>query len=394
MRPESTAWERAAEVREAADGWLRSGAIDGATHEAVRAAYPDPRVTSSATWRILTAGMVTAVMLCILGAAWVATQPGAAGLALLLFVFAAVSFFSTEHLDASPRLARRGAAGATAFWGCVFVLAGLGLFLHGRPGIRSDLAFDAVLLAGALVWGAGCWRWGNALFAGFSALSLFVFLGRLPLGRVLLVLAGSALAVRAARRSDDAAWAPSHRRAAVILLVTGVVAAYVAINVYSVDEQWLEGLRHFAPSRATPPGALFVLAGVATVAFPVVILVWAWTSRRTVLLDVGIVLLALSLVTLRHYVHVASLWVVLTASGAVLIALALAVERALGRSPAGEVAGFTADALFSDERRQRILQTLPVVAAFTPAAPAPAADDKGFAGGGGTFGGGGASEKF
>jgi hypothetical protein len=106
------------------------------------------------------------------------------------------------------------------------------------------------------------------------------------------------------------------------------------------------------------------------------------------------VLLALSLVTLRHYVHVAPLWVVLTASGALLIALALAVERALRRSPGGEHTGFTADALFSDERRQHILQTVPVVAAFTPAAPAAAAEEKGFAGRGGTFGGGGASGKF
>jgi hypothetical protein len=85
--------------------------------------------------------------------------------------------------------------------------------------------------------------------------------------------------------------------------------------------------------------------------------------------------------------------VALTASGALLIALALVVERALRRSPGGERAGFTADALFSDERRH-LLQTVPVVAAFTPAAPAAAAEEKGFTGHGGTFGGGGASEKF
>ena len=48
------------------------------------------------------------------------------------------------------------------------------------------------------------------------------------------------------------------------------------------------------------------------------------------------VLLALSLVTLRHYVHVPPLWVALALSGALLIALALAVERALRRAPAGE----------------------------------------------------------
>jgi hypothetical protein len=86
--------------------------------------------------------------------------------------------------------------------------------------------------------------------------------------------------------------------------------------------------------------------------------------------------------------------VALTASGALLIAMALAVERALRRSPAGERGGVTADTLFSDERGQPLLQAVPVVAAFTPEPGTPAADEKGFTGRGGTFGGGGASEKF
>jgi hypothetical protein len=66
----------------------------------------------------------------------------------------------------------------------------------------------------------------------------------------------------------------------------------------------------------------------------------------------------------------------------------------LRRSPDGERAGFTADALFSDDRRQRLLQTVPVVATFTPAANVTRADEPGFAGRGGTFGGGGASDRF
>ena len=104
-------------------------------------------------------------------------------------------------------------------------------------------------------------------------------------------------------------------------------------------------------------------------------------------------LLALSLVTVRQYVHVAPLWVVLTLAGALLVGLALAVERALRRARRGEIAGFTADPLFSDERRQQALQIVPVVTALTPPAGA-AAHDAGFAGEGGRFGGGGAQDKF
>jgi hypothetical protein len=103
------------------------------------------------------------------------------------------------------------------------------------------------------------------------------------------------------------------------------------------------------------------------------------------------VLLGLSIVTLRHFVHIAPLWVVLSVSGAVVVVLALWLERTLRRAPGGEISGFTADVLFSDERRQRVLQIGPVVATFTPPST-PLAEEKGYAGGG-RFGGG-ASEKF
>jgi hypothetical protein len=226
-----------------------------------------------------------------------------------------------------------------------------------------------------------------------SALSLFLFLGRMPYGRVLWVLVGAALAGLPARRLDEASWAPSHRRAAAVLVVAGVVAAYAAVNVYSFEAQLLEYLG-FGARRIVPSRGLVVLSAFATAVVPPAVLVWGARSRRTFLLDTGIVLLALSLVTLRHYVHIAPLWAMLILSGAVLVILALAVERALRRAPAGDIAGFTADPLFSDDRRQHALQIVPVVAAFTSAAPGPAAQEKDFTGGGGKFGGGGAGEKF
>ena len=171
MRLESVAWERAAEVRDAAAGWLRAGAIDRSTLETIRSKYPDPCVTPSLVWRILTAVMVSAVALCTFGAVWIAAQPGPAGLGLVLLVFAAALVGVTEHLEATPRLARRGAAGATSFWAGLFVLAGLLLLLHESLGVPTERVLDVVLVASVLGWGAGCWRWGNPLFAAFSAIS-------------------------------------------------------------------------------------------------------------------------------------------------------------------------------------------------------------------------------
>src|SRR5260370_523764 len=147
-------------------------------------------------------------------------------------------------------------------------------------------------------------------------------------------------------RVDEGGLARSDRRAATVVLLVGIAAVYVALNVYSLDQGALESLRRFAPQRV-PSTAAFAVAAVATAVLPVVILVWAWRSRRTVLFGAGIVLLALSLAPLRYYVHVAPLWTLLSVSGTALIALALAGERALRRAPGGERAGFTLDALYS-----------------------------------------------
>ena len=392
MRPDSVAWERAAEVRAAAQGWRRAGAVDASTEQAIREAYPDPCITPSAVWRVLTACMVAAVVACTFGALSLAFRPDRAGLQVLMFMFAAVSLVATEVLEALPQCARRGAAGATSLLGVVFLLVGFSLFLLETLNMRFDDAIDTALLASVLAWAVSAWRWGSPPYAAAAAISLFLFLGRLPHGRVLWALVGVALAGLAARRLDEASWAPSHRRGAAILVVAGILAAYAAVNVYSFDEHLLEDLGRFGAARVAPSPSLIVATALATAVVPLLVLMWGVRSRRTFVLDTGVVLLALSLVTLRHYVHLAPLWVILALSGAALVVLALAAERALRRAPGGEIAGITADPLFADERQQRALQIVPVVAAFT--APAAAPEEKGFAGGGGRFGGGGAEEKF
>jgi len=394
MRPTSDAWERAAEVHEAAQGWLRVGAIDEPTSQAIRRAFPDPCVTPSAVWRVLTACVGAAVILCTFEGFELAFRPGKVGYQVLLILFAGASLVAADLLEASPRFARRGAAGAASLLGVGFLIIGSEPFFLETMKMRFDDALDAALIVSVLAWAAGCWRWGSPAFAALSAVSLFLFLGRLPYGRVLWVLVGTALAGLAAPRLDEASWAPSHRRAAAVLVVAGIMAAYAAVNVYSLERHLLEDPGRFAASGVAPSRGPFVPLAVATAVVPVAVLVWGARSRRTFLVDTGIVLLALSLVTLRHYIHIAPLWVILILSGAALVILALTVERALRRAPAGEIAGFTADPLFSDERRQHALQVVPVVAAFTSAAPGPATQETDFTGGGGKFGGGGAGEKF
>ncbi|MFI5374216.1 MAG: hypothetical protein ACHQ8D_06265 [Candidatus Rokuibacteriota bacterium] len=393
MRREAIAWERAAEVDAAARGWRRAGAIDEATHRRVREAFPDPCVTPGAVWRVLTGGMVAAIVLCTLAAMALSVWRSSSELQALLLLWGVACLVATEVLEASPRSARRGAAGATSVLGVGLFLVGLGLTLVETVRLRDDDAIDALLVAAVLTCGLAAWRWGSPLFAGLAGGALFCALARLPQGRLLWLLAGAALAGVAASRLDDGRLAPSHRLGAAVLTVIGIGAVYAAANVYSLDEGILEHLARLAPSREDLPRGARLAAAGATALLPLAVLAWGLGSRRTLLLDTGIVLLALSLVTLRHYVQMAPLWVVLTLSGALLVVVALAVERALRGARGGERAGLTAEPLFSDERRQQALQILPVVTAFAPGARAPS-PEPGFAGEGGRFGGGGAQEKF
>jgi len=393
MRREAIAWERAAEVNAAARGWRQAGAIDDATHRRIREAFPDPCVTPGVVWRVLTGAMVAAIVLCTLAAITLSVWRSSTQLQVALLAWGAACLAVTEALEASPRSARRGAAGATSILGVGLFLLGFGLTLVETVGLRDDDAIDALLVAAALTCGLAAWRWGSPLLAGLAAGALFCGLARLPQGRLLWLLAGAALTGAAAWRLDDRRLAPSHRIGAAVLTALGIGAVYAAVNVYSLDEGILEHLARLAPSRESLPRGARLAAGAATALLPPAVLAWGLGSRRTFLLDTGIVLLALSALTLRHYVQVAPPWVVLTLSGALLVIVALAVERALRRAPAGELGGFTAAPLFSDERRQQALQILPVVTAFTPEARAPG-PEPGFAGEGGRFGGGGAQEKF
>ena len=391
MRPSSVAWERAAEVRGAAEAWQRAGAIDAAALERIRDAYPDPCVTPSAVWRVLTAAVVSAIALCLFGGLALATRSDAAGLKILLLVFAGAAAVATEMIEARPSLARRGAAGATAFWAVAFLVAAVFVLIADRH--RIDDAVDGALAAAAVAGGVACWRWGHPLFAGLSAVAVFAVLARLPAGRLSWLAAGAALAVLAARRLDHAPWAPSHRRAAAVLLLAGLAAVYAAVNAYSIDQRSIEHLSRGGAHGGAPSAGLLLAAAVATIAFPLAVLWWGLRSRRTLLIDAGLVLALLSAATLRHFVHLAPLWAVLVLAGATIVALAMALERALMRAPAAELRGFTAAPLFSDARRQLALEVIPAVATFAPAGPAPASPDKPL-GAGGQFGGGGATERF
>jgi uncharacterized membrane protein len=391
MRAESAGFERAAAVREAAMRWRKAGVIDAGTEEAIGSDYPDPRLRPSAVWQVLVFLFVTVIVFGVLLALTVSGIRGSLGAAFVCLLVGGACVYATELQEQSLNLALRGGTGATALWACVLLVVAAGLFFLEFGALRGELGTTVLFAVSVLVWGTASWRWGNPVFALFSAISLFLLLARQPYGRLLWIGLGAGIAILAWRRLDDPSWPPPHRISAAVLLVAALAALYVAVNYWSVETWWIEKRR---PGFAwtAPPRVVLVVSLIATALMPAAVLAWGIRTRRLFLIDTGALLLILSAVTLRHYVSLGPLWAVLGVSGALLLLGALVLERWLSRVPDKERSGFTAEPLFSDEAKMRLLQAIPVAATLSPSGPAPT--EERFTPGGGSFGGGGASDRF
>jgi hypothetical protein len=384
------AWTDAArvgEVREAATAWRKADAIDGPTLEAIHAAYPDSRPELAKAWKVLIFFLVTMAINTVSVGVFAALRMESAA----VVVFFGVILAGAADFARGSRFAGNGSDAAVSFWAVVYLLGGFGWSLSEASHDEAG-TITLILLATALLFAGACIRWGFAVFGPFAAVALFLLLGRFPAGRAWWVVGAIALLVLAYRNLDRASLAPPHRRAIAGVFAVAAVALYVALNRVSVDQHWVEGvMRTFSSSLAPAGGALRLLSTAATVLLPPAFLAWGVRSRRTLILDLGLAFAAASLVTLRYYVHLAPLWVLLTLAGAALIAGTLWLNRWLRNAPRGERNGFTADPLFSG--RAEGLQAAAVVAGFT-ASPAPAAERGDFTPGGGRFGGGGSSADF
>ena len=394
MKREWVAAERVEEVRAAARGWKRAGGIGEGAFEEISRRYPEPRTLPAPLWRILTFVFGSFILLAFAAFFALTVRPSGSS-AWVLCAVLGVGFVIAADLQArSPAMALRGGVEAASFWGIVLLIGALFLLFEENLHLSEPDGPNLVLLGAVLLLAVGAFRWGNAVYAGFAAGALFVLLARAPHGRLLWIAGGVALSAVAGRFTDRPSWAPSHRACAWGLVVCGIAAVYAAVNFWSLDHRTIEQLGRHARSlpESWPGDGARAAAILATALVPLAVLLRGVVRRRKILLDTGLVLLALSLVTLRAYVHALDVRVVLAGAGALLIGGALALNRWLSRGSGGERRGFTADPLFGDETAFRAVELAPVLAAHAPAAKP--ADEPGFSGGGGGFGGGGAGTSY
>jgi hypothetical protein len=391
MRKDVEEAERKEEVRRAARAFRGAGAISSPTLEAIQELYPDDRSRVGPAFRVLL--FLFSGVAFVSAAAVLAVNRFPMGLVLFSGGLGAAAL--TELQTGRLRRARAGAEEATAILAVVFGTAALAWLVE-RVARHTDARLVDFLVDWRLLFFfsaalsiAAVFRWGLPLFGATAMASAFLLFGSWRGARLCWIALGAVLAPLLLRASVSPSLAPSQRRAADAALLVDLLALYLAVHLGAYDSALLETFASFgAPRGASPwPGRWFFV--IATAALPVFVLAAGIRLRRPLLLRAGLLLGAASLVTLRFYVHLAPLWVVLIVVGGLLVAAAMALHRYLDSGRGRERFGFTSEPLFESGSAADVFDA-GAAAALAPDG-GPAAEKPGFRGGGGEFGGGGAT---
>jgi hypothetical protein len=393
VRSEAAAADRRQQVREAGRTWQRAGVVDERTRAAIDAAYPDDRARLGPVFRVLVFGFTVVAASAVFGLfALFVSDIGDRAAAVLLVSFGAVLVAATELQIGRLRRAEGGTEAATAFLAVSYLLAGLA-WLAFQARHRHGLHWiDVTLVLVLLLCGAAAYRWGYALFAVAAAAAVFLLAARGPFGRVLWIAGAVLLAPALLHAAESHALVPAHRRASRAIAAVALVFLYLAVHFGSWDRRIVEVIGGGAGERGRDSGALLILSGLATALVPLLTLAWGIRTRRRLLIGLGVLGLLASLVTLRFYVHVAPLWLVLLAGGAFALLLASALRRYLESGPGRERGGLTAEPLFGGADGRSVLELAVNVATAAPEAQTPGAPE--LQPGGARYGGGGASGKY
>ena len=393
MRAEVAVAERSKEVRDAARAWHRAGFIGADILSRVVPLYPDDRQRLGPGFRALAFIFAGLAALALVGVGLIkSTRDTVSG---FLLVWAGVMALLTEFQRGPGRRASAGAESATALMAVLFavvasVLAGIDPFID-----SSNERLIRLFTSACAMCVVAAWRWSDRLFFLGAGLSGFGLLTQTDHGRLFWFVAAFILTPACLKAARDSRLAPSHRNGAVILGAVAILALYGAIHIWSWDQEVIEHMATAAPSTSDAAALrpLRSLSILGTALLPAALFMIGWRRREPLLLYAGLLLIGVSIATIRLYHAIMPLSFALILIGACCLALALWVRRWLRSGERGERGGYTADPLFDNTNRADAIKSVVAMASFTPAAQAPP-PETGFKGGGGSFGGGGATGNY
>jgi uncharacterized membrane protein YgcG len=392
VTPDLARAERAQAVRAAARSWQRAGAVDETVVAAVDARCPDDRVRVGPVFRAL---LFLFTLIAVGGfygfVSLFANFHDGDGWAALAVLGGLAMVVATEVQIGTLRRRQGGTEAATSFLAIDSLLGAAAWWLFAPSFFDEWTTMALICLTAAGLLAAAAWRWGYPLYAGVATAALLAALTPLPGARLLWIVLPLAAAPVLLRFSRSPRLPPSHRASLTAVAFVALAGLYAAVHLGSWDAQLIEVPA--GRSSVADSDLLWWCSVAATALVPAVLLAVGLRRRRYPLLLLATVTAAISLVTLRYYVHLAPLWVILVASGATLAAAVLALRKYLDSGADGERHGFTTSPLFADLARQRVLEAGVAVLAFSPEARTLPEAPK-YEGGGGEFGGGGASGSF
>lgn len=378
MLPDRAAEERLYEL-ERARAWARSGLITKDQLAKVEAGGPPPPALAGWAIRLLLFGLTA---LALVGAAlffgWDVHERDTR--AMILLVEGVVAWGLAELLVAKFRLHRFGAEEALFLAGPL--LAGIAvaeLVRHGASGERLGAAFAAILYAMAYMRT----RHPAAAVAGAFAAAAWAssFNPTREMRHLVLAMPFAALALASEARQDVPEWERDRWHA--------VSAVFALLCPLALNEK-LSVLRYRYDWNPVPHTQFYWLGYILVWLIPVVTLALAIRSRRRPLLWAGAVGLLVAIGTNKPYFGIERQPWDPAVLGAVLLALAMWLDRALR----GAKDGWTSEELVVG--RDGGLSAAALLAAGAHAAPqvhaAPQQDA--FKGGGGSSGGAGAGSSF
>lgn len=391
MRADATLADRNESVREAAHDWLQAGWIDRNALEAIAGLYPDDRARAGPAFRILFFVLTVGALACVLGIFFPRYhyQYSVAAFALISGTACAAI---TDYLINRRKRRQGGIEAAFAAVSVSCLIISIVAFVGETGRWDGQIGHFLELLVLAALTGAAAWIWGYWFFAMLSAGLLYAGLLNLYLGRLIWAALVLIIYFPMSESCYSVRWPPALRKSISAFLTVSLLALYASFNLYLVDNQFYNlyfDYVHRGGMIATPRWVAILF----TALLPVVILLAGVLRRRRLFLNLGFILVVLSLITLRHYIHIAPLWVILLGGGALMLALAEGLRRYLDSGTSNERAGFTANLLTEDPEKRRVLEMVVSVAAVTPQQE-PSGKEPQFNGGGGKFGGGGASSDF
>lgn len=385
MRVDTAMADRKQSVRNEAQEWMDAGWIGREAFQRIQGMYADDRVRAGITFRTLFFILTLAAILGILGPLYIFAHEDV--LVAIIALFAGATCWGIgEYLILSKRRRQGGIEAAFSAAAVINLAIGLAILIFKSHAFHGDSEIGIVLFILFLLAGAAGWNWGYWPYMVFSAGLLYFCVQSLPEYRLIWMVLVICIYPWLVRGWNSPSLPPSQRKCCAAFLLTSIVASYAAVNIFLADHHDLE-LFH---RTAIFPRWLHMLL---TAILPTLVFATGAKKRRRHFLVLGFLLGLLSLVTMRFYVHVAPLWMVLTVAGILLLACAETLRRYLDSGADKERGGYAASPLAARPGKHRGVEILASVATLTPDA-SPASENPRYHGGGGEFGGGGASGNF